>query len=194
MDIVAADDNSFDADVIVCGVGTDLKLGPIAAKLDKTSGKAISRLIDCNEITGKFCEKTIVLAPSGLTATHLVVIGLGDERSLGQAFRVAAAGVKSVTSKARQSVLLAFDDAGWNEPQQEAAVAGSVVGSSGQDLYREKKKRIAPETIMWSGCSEKARKRGEELGYSVNLTRRLVNTPAGDMYPCLLYTSDAADE
>jgi len=183
MDIVAADDISFDANVIVCGVATDLKLGPVATKLDEKSGKAISRLIDCKEITGKLCEKTIILAPSGMNATHLVVIGLGDDKCLGQAFRAAAAGVKSVTSKPRQSILLAFDDAGWNEAQLEAAVAGSVVGSSGQDLYREKKKRIAPETIMWTGCPKKVLKRGRELGHSVNLTRRLVNTPAGDMYP-----------
>ena len=179
--IVSAESN-LDAEVVICGVGSDLKLGPVATKLDELTGNAIQRLIECEEITGKLCEKTIVLSPSGLAASHLVVIGLGDEPSISQAFRAAAVAMKAVSGKQRGRVLYAFDE-GWTAEQCQAAVAGSVVGSAGQDLYRDKKKRFAPETVLWSGFADEVCQQGADLGQSVNLTRRLVNTPAGDMYP-----------
>lgn len=182
MEISPASTDGFEADVIVCGIGTDLKLGSLAKKLDEASGGAIRRLIDCEEISGKLCEKTVILAPAGLSATHLVVIGLGSEPTIGGAFRAAATGIKAVTSKPRQRILMAFD-AAWNGAQQEAAVAGGVVGATGQDLYRNQKKRIQPGEIAWSGVSAELCKRGEDLGQSINLTRQLVNIPAGDMYP-----------
>ena len=152
MDISPADSGQFDAEVIVCGVRQDCKLGPNAAKLDELTAGAIQRLIKCDEITGKLCEKTVILAPAGIPATHLVVIGLGSELSVGGAFRAAATAIKAVSRKARQRVLMAFD-AAWDESQQEAAVAGSVVGSAGQDLYREQKRRIPPKKILWSDVS-----------------------------------------
>ena len=155
MQVSPAAESPLTADVILCGVGTDLVLGPEAAKLNEITQGAIQRLIDCQEITGKLAETTVVLAPSSLEATHLVIVGTGDEISVGNAFRIAAAGIRSVTTKLRQQVLFAFDT-GWNEDQQEAAVAGAIVGSSGQDLYRKKRKRFAPNSVVMSGVSESA--------------------------------------
>lgn len=182
MDISPANSEQFDAEVIVCGVTQDCKLGPKAAKLDELTGGAIQRLIKCDEISGKLCEKTVILAPNGIPASHLVVVGLGNELSVGAAFRAAATGMKTVCSKARQHVLMAFD-ADWNDAQLEAAIAGSVVGCTGQDLYRNRKRRFPPKTILWSDASAAMCKQGRDLGESINLTRRLVNTPASDMYP-----------
>lgn len=186
MDISAKSSNAaeeaFDSDVIVCGVGTDKTLGPLAAKLDAMTNGSIRRLIDCGEISGKLAEKTTILAPANLSATHLVVIGVGEDVNVGQAFRVGATGINAISSKSRERVLMAFD-VDWDASQYEAAVAGSVVGAVGQDLYRASKTRIQPSVVEWLGCGEEACVRGEQLGHSVNLSRRLVNTPAGDMYP-----------
>lgn len=178
----AGDVLAAEADVIVIGIGSDLALGPHASAVDQASGGAIQRLVECGEIKGKALECTVILAPSGITATHVVVIGLGESTGVGDAFRAAAAGVKQVTSKARQKILMALD-ADWNEAQQEAAVAGAIVGTVGQDLYRAEKKRIPPTAISWTNCSNEICQRGTILGESVNLTRRLVNLPPQDMYP-----------
>ena len=187
MDIAPAPNSKpAEFNVIVTGIGSDLKPGKQAAELDKTCGGAITKLIECGEIKGKPHETTVLLAPSGLSATHLVVVGMGEAPTggsgIGLAFRAAASGIKAVTSEPRQRVLMAFDH-DWDEATQEAAVAGCVVGSAGQDLYRKEKKRVAPESISWVGFSAEACQRGQDLGESINLTRRLVNMPAGHMYP-----------
>ena len=182
MDISPASNDSLDAEIIVCGVGESLELGPQASRVDAATSGAIRRLIDCGQISGKLCEITLILAPAGLPATHLVVVGTGEQPSIDAAFRVVAAAVRAVTDKPRKRVLMAFD-ANWNVPQWEAAVAGAVVGTVGQDLYRAQKKRFPPNSIAWLGLPKEVCEGGTELGHSINLTRRLVNTPAGDMYP-----------
>lgn len=173
---------SRDTDVVVVGVAEDLKLGSYAAKFNAAAGQALDRLLECGEVSGKVGDTTIILAPAGLSATHLVVVGLGTEPDVGDAFRIAASAVKSVTAKARQRILMALDVA-WDKARQEAAVAGAVVAATGQDLYRQEKNRIAPKAILWANASSEICDRGKVLGESVNLTRRLVNTPASDMYP-----------
>ena len=182
MDIAPATDSSFDYDVIVVAVASDLELQGRTADLNSATDNAIGRLIECGEINGKEAEVTVILSPAGLSTTHLVVVGTGDAIDVRSAFRAAAAGMKAVTSKSRARVLMAFGSE-WDEACQEAAVAGGVVGTSGPDLYRAEKKRIEPEAVFWSGISPEVCHRGQDIGESVNLTRRLVNMPAGHLYP-----------
>lgn len=173
-----------DADVIVIGLSSECQLGKYAKELNEAAGGAIQRLIDCQEITGKELESTVILAPSGISATHLVVIGMGngDEFEIGAAFRAASAAMRTVSQKERAHVVFAWDG-NLDEAKQEAAVAGAVVGSIGQDLYREEKKRFTPAATSWAGFSPAACERGVAVGESINLTRRLVNMPPQDMYP-----------
>jgi len=177
-DILAASE----VDVIVIGIGPDLKLGPHASAINEATSGAVQRLFDCQEITGKSLECTVILAAQGISATHVVVVGLGESQGVGEAFRTAAAGAKQVTSKARQRILMAFD-ADWDEARQEAAVAGAIVGSVGQDIYRAEKKRIEPAAIDWANYSTEVCQRGTIIGESVNLSRKLVNLPPQDIYP-----------
>lgn len=178
----ATDDQLHDYDVIVTGIQADLKLGERTAKLNEICGGAIARLIDSGEIDGKSGEATVILAPSDLAASHLVVVGLGDELSIQGVYRACASALKAVTTRPRKRVLMCIDGI-TDASLQESAVAGAVVGSVGQDLYREEKKRIPPESVGWVGFEESACQTGHELGNSINLTRRLVNMPAGHMYP-----------
>ena len=182
MDISPASDGGFDYEVIVADIGSDLELSGKTAELNTASGNSISRLIECGEITGKEAEATVILSPAGMSATHLVVVGTGDNVDVRSAFRAAAAGTRAVTSKARGRVLMTLGT-NWDNACQEAAVAGAIVGSSGPDLYRKEKKRIAPESLLWSEVSADVCKSGQAIGDSVNLTRRLVNMPAGHLYP-----------
>ena len=186
MDVISFQEQvlSAEADVIVIGVCSSLELGPQARTVDEASGGAIRRLIACEEITGKAAETTVVLAPAGLTATHVVVVGLGDANDLdaGVAFRSMSAAIRAVSKRERNRVLFAID--GWSDGRiEEAAVSGAIVGGQGQDLYRAEKKRISPKAALWAGVGADICHRGQILGESVNLTRHMVNQPAQDMYP-----------
>jgi leucyl aminopeptidase len=174
---------SSDADVGIVCLGSDCRLGPHAKAVDEAIGGAIQRLIDCQEITGKSLETTVILAPSGVSFTHLVIVGLGaDAFDVGLAFRAASAAVRTVSRKKRAHIEFAWDG-DWSLAAQEAAVAGAIVGGTGQDLYRQEKNRVPPVAVTWVGFSAAACESGTILGDSINLTRRLVNTPAHDMYP-----------
>lgn len=171
-----------DADVIVVSVGADQQLGPHAQVINQATNGVLQRLVDHEEILGKALECTLVPAPPGLSAKVLVVIGLGEDVTVGDAFRAAGTAVKKVTSKSRDQILFALD-VDWDLAVCEAAVAGALVAAHGQDLYRAKKKRFPPNAFDWAGFTDDACFRGKVLGESINLTRRLVNTPAQDMYP-----------
>lgn len=181
-DIATPTDDGANYDVVVVGIGQDLTMSAAVQAINDACGNAIGRLVECGEITGKVGDSTVILAPSGLSSTHLVVVGLGNQTDVRAAFRAAAAGLKAVTDKPRSRVFVEFSCI-QDESLQEAAVAGAIVGSAGQDLYREEKKRVRPESVFWSGFSSEVCERGQDLGESINLTRRLVNMPAGHMYP-----------
>lgn len=177
-----AGDATAAPEILVVSVDSAKVLGPHAGQIDKATGGAIQRLLDCGEIQGKTGETTTVLAPNGLSATHLVVVGLGESCCIRDAFCLGTAAVRSIAGKPRKHVLFALD-VDWDEAMQEAAVAGAMMASHGQDIYREEKKRHAPSKIEWADFNAGAIKQGQILGEAVNLTRRLVNTPAQDMYP-----------
>ena len=72
-------------DALVVGVHADGQMNAALTDLDQTMHGAISKLIACEEITGKCLEITEFLAPSGLAADRLIVVGLGDRQELDQA-------------------------------------------------------------------------------------------------------------
>jgi leucyl aminopeptidase len=173
-----------DADAIVVGVFSGEALSGSAAEADRATGGLLAKLIERKEITGKKFETVALLAPQGVAAGQILVVGLGERAGYdaGTAYRVAAAAAKALAGKPRGRVAY-FLDAGDSPAQTEAAVAGAMVGCQGQDLYRAEKKRNPPKEVLWSGGDPAAIERGRIIGESVNLTRRLVNEPPQDMYP-----------
>ncbi len=172
------------ADAVVIGVFADSPPTGPAADADRATGGLINKLIERKEITGKRYELTTVLAPPGVAADQLLVVGLGDKAAydVGTAYRVAAAAAKQLAGRARERVAFYLDD-GSVAARTEAAVAGAIAGSQGQDLYKAEKKRTPPANLFWSGGDATAFKNGQILGESINLTRRLVNMPPHEMYP-----------
>src|SRR4051812_30256161 len=86
------------ADAVVVGVHEDGPLEGAAAEADRLSGGAIARLREAKEIAGKPLEVTTILAPAGLKAGQLVVVGLGKKEKLdrGLAARAAGAAAKQI--------------------------------------------------------------------------------------------------
>jgi leucyl aminopeptidase len=170
------------ADAVVFGLFSDVKLSGSAADADRATGGLLAKLIERKEITGKRFELTTLLAPPGIAAGQLLVVGLGDRSAYdaGTAYRAAAAASRQLVGKPRDRIAFFFSDG--PVATNEAAVAGAIVGSEGQDLYKAEKKRTPPTNLLWAGEAATIRQ-GQILGESVNLARRLVNEPPHDMYP-----------
>lgn len=176
------------ADAVVLGIFSGQKLSgdkiPSAlAEADKATEGLLSKLVEREEITGKKFELTTLLAPRGIEAGQLLVVGLGerDKFDAGTAFRVAAAATKQLAGKKRAKVAFFLGDT--KADQTEAAVAGAIFGCQGQDLYRAEKKRHPFDEILWHGSDERTIQNGVVVGESLNLTRRLVNEPPDNIYP-----------
>lgn len=174
---------SIQADAVVVGCYAKGELSPTAAAIDQAASGAITRLIEAKEIAGKAGELTTILVPSGVVATRVVVVGLGERDKLDRrgAFRAAAAPAKLLASKTREHVAFYLSD-NWEPDLVEAAVCGVMTGCQGQDLYRTEKKLLPFERISWA-AEEQGLATGQILGEAVALTRWLVNEPANKIYP-----------
>lgn len=172
------------AETLVVGYHSELPLAGTAAEVDAATGGILSKLIERKEITGKRGETVSILAPSGIAASQILVVGLGARETFdrGAAFRSCAVAAKALSGKVRGTVAF-YLAADWPGDWVESGVAGSLVGCVGQDLYRAKKNRNPLTDTVWAVMSESALQRGTILGEAVNLTRRLVNEPPSAMYP-----------
>jgi len=152
--------------------------------VDRATGGLLARLVASGDITGKRFECVPLLAPPGLRAAQLLVVGIGTREDLdaGTLYRAAATATRQLSGRPRSRVALVAD-ATWSPRQTEQAVAGGAVGMVGQDLYRAERKRTPIGTTVWVGAMPDAVERGAAIGDGVNLARRLVNTAPDDMYP-----------
>ncbi|GMV29718.1 MAG: putative cytosol aminopeptidase [Rhodanobacteraceae bacterium] len=66
----------------VVGVYEDKMLTSAAARIDETSGGAIKRLIDSGDISGKLGSSHVLFGLSGIAASRVLVIGLGEQKKL----------------------------------------------------------------------------------------------------------------
>jgi leucyl aminopeptidase len=175
---------AIEADALVVfltegGVGTGR-----AAEIDAALGGLLSRLADRGDISGKRYECVALLAPAGLAVGQLLLVGVGkrEESDAGTLFRAAAAASRQLAARPRTKVAF-FAESSWSDSLVEQAVAGSVAGMVGQDLYRAEKKRTPFGATLWIGAAAEAVARGAVLGEGVNLARRLVNLSPDDLYP-----------
>lgn len=174
---------SLDADAVVIGCWADEPLTGYSAVADAALGGAVTRLLESEEISSKLADTAALLAPSGLPARQLLVVGLGsrDHWSRGAADRAAGAAAMALADRKRERIAFCFDD--WDTETTAAGICGAIVAMSGQALYRAKPKLHACEEICWPKADEAAIEQGKILGESVNLTRELVNEPANGIYP-----------
>lgn len=173
-----------EADVVVVSLFENSPPEGPAAAIDEATGGLISKLLESSEIRGKRYEVTLLYSPPNVRAGVVAVLGLGKREELapGVAYRGAGAAAKALAGRPRGTVAYALGH-DWSAELTEAAVAGSIAGCRGQDLYRTEKNFFEPNEILWSGGDERAIQTGQILGESINLTRRLVNEPPEEIYP-----------
>lgn len=182
----SAHPESIRADALVVFV-TEGTINGAATGIDRATGALLSRLATAGEITGKRYECVPILAPTGVAAGQIVVIGLGPagrdgNTDLGTLYRAAATATRHLSTRPRETVVIVADPA-WSSRHAEQAVAGAAMGMVGQDLYRTDKKRTRFKATIWAGVSPEALATGMVIADGVNLARRLVNSPPDDLYP-----------
>jgi leucyl aminopeptidase len=182
----SAHPESIRADALVVFV-TEGTIGGAATGIDRATGGLLSRLATAGEITGKRYECVPILAPAGVAAGQIVVVGLGPlgpdgTTDLGTLYRAAATATRHLSTRLRETVVIVADPA-WPSRHAEQAVAGAAMGMVGQDLHRTDKKRTRFGTTIWAGVSPESLATGMVIADGVNLARRLVNSPPDDLYP-----------
>ncbi len=169
----------IEADAIVVGLW-DGPLTGLARELDGRLGGKLVKLIESEDVSAKRYSVTRLLVPDGVAAGMVLLVGLGSSTDLPAelAFRAAAAAARNLADRQRDSVAFYLDFAPLSD-----AVCGAMVGCVGQDLFRKEKDTHPMARTLWATEDESALEVGQILGDAVNLTRRLVNLPAADIYP-----------
>jgi leucyl aminopeptidase len=173
-----------EVDALVVGLFADGEFTAAAAAIDQASGGLVSRLVQSKEVNGKAYELMPLWGMAGVTAPLVLLVGLGKRSAFdrGMALRTAAAAARQLAAKQRGRVAF-YLPAGENEALIASGIAGALIGSQGQDLYRSEKKRYPFGQLFWAGGSPDSLSTGRIVGESLNLARRLVNQPPQELYP-----------
>lgn len=155
-----------------------------AAAVDTATGGMLARLASAGELSGRRYDCVALLAPAGMRAGQVVVVGLGrrEEVDAGVVHRAAATAARHLAGRPRSRVAF-LPDPGWTTSQLEQAVVGGAVGMVGQDLYRTEPRRTRFGVTCWVGADAAAVLRGATIAEGVNLARRLVNMSPDHLYP-----------
>ena len=172
------------------------KLAPSLADLDGQLGGALTRAIKSSRFTGKKGEALEVLAPAGLSASRVVLLGLGKPAEAGPLdfervggdllVRLNAAGEKEAAL-----TLDALPDLRLEPSEVAARVAyGAQLRSYRFDKYRttekpERKPSLKKLTVMAAAHAgaKKVYARLEKIAEGVFATRDLCSEPANVLYP-----------
>jgi leucyl aminopeptidase len=183
------------ADVLVVGVlqigGKSPALPPSLKPIDAALGGALSKLAAREEFTGKR-DQSLALATLGrIQADKIVLLGLGERRSLGVAGArtFAAKAARIANSEKARSMALALP-AGL-EGELRAVAEGLELGAYRFTKYltgdRRPKTELASVVVGTAAKSKPNAKAlltlGQKVAGAVNLSRDLSNEPGNVMYP-----------
>ena len=164
-------------------------------ELDETIQTTLSALIESGEIEGQSGE-LVCVATAPKSMSMMVVAGLGASTTLtrGKVVDAGASVVRSLHKKSREEVCFLVGPS-IESHNHDALVAGTVTACEGQHLYQSEPSSHVPGKLTFIGIDKEAAKRGEQIGSSINLTRRLVNEPPTIMNPTEFAnrTADMAD-
>jgi leucyl aminopeptidase len=162
---------------------TDALAWPLAngSSLGQAADQQVAALRESGEVRGKPSELTLLHEPKGLQSRRLMLLGVGDSLDATQAFRMAGQAVRAAQKRRFKRLAIALPDGDLVR----AATEGCVYGSYEQPKYKSDDSNPPLEEILIVAPSadSAAFDAGRIVGESVNLTRRLVDTPANDLGP-----------
>jgi leucyl aminopeptidase len=162
---------------------TSSKIEGSAGAVDAAASGMLAELMAAEAISTKFGKSHLLYKVPGVAAQSVLVLGGGLKSKFdqGAAYRLAGIAAKRLADKQRKSIVLDFGK--QDAAVAAAAVAGSINGGIGQDLFRAEKSLLTAESIVWLNVEQASADRGQSLGDAMLLTRELVNLPANYMYP-----------
>jgi leucyl aminopeptidase len=181
--------------VLVVFCDQNLKFGPATRRIVAPMGEVLRRAAAADRFTGKNGSSLDLIAPAGLDAPRLVVIGTGKESDLKPADFLKLGGVAlgKVPNAAASATIFAEFGSGPLKVNQVADLAlGARLRAYTFDTYKTKRKddeeRRSGKLELNFACSnpasaEKAWARHTAIADGVVLARDLVNEPANVLYP-----------
>jgi leucyl aminopeptidase len=178
--------------ILFCNEG--LQFGAAARKLLAPAGDLVQRAAACDRFTGKSGSALDIVAPAGLTAPRLIVIGVGKTGKRSSADLVKLGGIArgKVPSAAAEATIVAEFGSGALRPDQIADLAfGAKLRAYTFDRYKTKRRdgddKPADTRLTFAvgnvAATEKAHAPRAGLAEGITLARDLVNEPANVLYP-----------
>ena len=188
--------HQIETDWLIVGVAEEAAFGPQAEALDAALGGQLTELRESGDLNGKLAELLIDPHVPAIAAGRLCLMGLGKRDELDRASLNTAASTAALAASKKPATSIAFAIADTANDHlsvsdvAETAVSALLVGGVGPGLYQADPRRRPFESITVAaapdadvGPIQEAVDRGTVIGEAVNLTRELVNRPAGDVYP-----------
>ena len=171
-------------------------LSPSAEKLDRQTGGAIKRAISASKFKGDKGQTLTLLAPQGVKASQIILIGLGkldaiDDLAAQNAGGIVVREFSKLVEASASVVVDLIKGASISSSDFAANVAfGGLLGSYRFDKYRTKQKAedkpvLRTVTIMTTDAAKARKAFGpmNKVADGVFLTRDLVSEPANVLYP-----------
>jgi leucyl aminopeptidase len=181
---------------LVLLVTDERKLGPRAAALDRDCGGAISRALMTPRFKGKKGDTLDLIAPAGVSARRLVLLGVGPAKELGFLAARESGGALAAHLLAEHettaTVLVDFPKGSKLDEDHLAAelACGASMRNYRFDRFLTEKKEDRPEpltkldlVVARPASAERALKRPAAISAGVALARDLTNQPPNELYP-----------
>ncbi|MFW7415330.1 leucyl aminopeptidase [Demequina sp. SO4-18] len=169
--------STIDADALILGYDGDVTAHP---QLPDEVRASIAESATALEASAKV-GSTVVLPGIGVSATRIVIVGLGDG-SEGD-LRFAAGAASRACGKRPSSVVVAIPTA--DDAETAAVAEGALMGAYTFNDYKSDDDVAGYKGSDWyiAGASDAALSRASILAAAVTGTRDLINTPPLDMFP-----------
>jgi leucyl aminopeptidase len=181
---------------IVIGLPEGAQLAGNAAALDKATGGALARAIDASKFKAKSGDLLDIVAPHGIAATRIVLLGLGKTKEYGPGKAAdlgggLAAFLLKLPEAQTQLVLDPIESKGFSTADLAAHIAyGATLRAYRFDRYRTKEKAddkpaMGKLTLALADHSAAKKLFGplEKVAEAIEFARDLVAEPPNVIYP-----------
>jgi leucyl aminopeptidase len=178
--------------VLIVFADDGLRLGSATQALLKPAGDLVARAAGVDGFKGKSGSALDIVAPAGLKASRLVVVGVGKASDLGDLVKLGGAAMGKVPAAARDATIVLDLPSGPMKPEQAADVAlGAELRAYAFDRYKTKRKEgeerpTQPQITLGVANVQGARKAWGQRGAvaaGALLARDLVNEPPNVLHP-----------
>ena len=192
----AADAATLASDCIVVGAYSDKTLTATGQALDAASGGRIAALIERGDVSGKTGKTALLHDLPGVTATRVLVIGLGEPAKFGVPQYIKAAGdaARALKDGAAASIVFTVSEAAVLGRDAAWAIRQAVIAFS-HATYRynatlgEKNKNKGESklaAVAVTGSDAVAVAQGQAIAEGIAFTRELGNLPPNICTPAYL--------